>query len=98
MPAQKSPDGFDDHQNMMEQLGITKARPGRNGRNQTGEGFDEATANIYKDTMPDVLTMKDGTKVTRPEQWPGRCAEILEDFEREVYGRIPPTCRRSLGK
>jgi hypothetical protein len=28
-------------------------------------------------------------KVTRPEQWPARRAEIQEDFEREVYGRIP---------
>ena len=39
--------------------------------------------------MPDVLKMKDGTKVTAAGQWPGRRAEILEDFEREVYGRIP---------
>ncbi len=88
-PAQKSADGYNDHQNMMDQLGITKLRPGRNGQNQTGEGFDEATANPYKDTMPDVLTMKDGTKVNSPDQWPKRRAEILEDFEREVYGRIP---------
>ena len=39
--------------------------------------------------MPDALTMKDGTKVTTPEQWAKRRAEVLEDFEREVYGRIP---------
>jgi hypothetical protein len=39
--------------------------------------------------MPDVLKMKDGTKVTRADQWPARRAEILEDFEREVYGRVP---------
>src|SRR5262245_43028180 len=81
---------YNDHQNMLDQLGIKKLRPGRNGNNQTGEGFDEATANKYSDTMPDVLTMKDGTKVTRADQWPKRRAEILEDFEREVYGRIPP--------
>ena len=61
---------------MMNQLGINNLRPGRNGQNQTGEGFDEATANPYKDTMPDVLTMKDGTKVTPPDQWPKRRAEI----------------------
>jgi hypothetical protein len=88
-PGQKAPDGFDDHQNMMDQLGIKKLRPGRNGQNQTGDGFDEATANPYKDTMPDGLRMNDGTKVTRADQWPKRRAEILEDFEREVYGRIP---------
>src|SRR5262245_57662536 len=85
-----APARFDDHQNMMDQLGITKLRPGRNGQNQTGEGFEEATANPYKDTMPDALTMKDGTRVTRADQWPKRRAEILEEFEREVYGRIPP--------
>ena len=40
-------------------------------------------------TLPDALTMKDGEKVTSPEQWSTRRAEILGDFEREVYGRIP---------
>src|SRR5262245_40010648 len=76
---------FNDHQNMMEQLGITKLRPGKNPQ----EKNDEATANPYKDTMPDPLQLKDGTKVTSAEQWSKRRAEILEDFEREVYGRIP---------
>jgi hypothetical protein len=84
-----APAGYDDHQHMMEQLSITKLRPGRNGQKQVGDGFDEATANVYKDTMPDVLTMHDGTKVTTADAWPKRRSEILEDFEREVYGRIP---------
>src|SRR5207248_9057251 len=34
-------------------------------------------------------TFKDGTKVTTVDQWPKRRAEIVEDFEREVYGRVP---------
>jgi lysophospholipase L1-like esterase len=79
---------YDDHQNMMDQLGIKQLRPGANPNNQSI--FDEATANPYKDSMPDVLTMKDGTRVTSAAQWPKRRAEIIEDFEREVYGRIPP--------
>jgi hypothetical protein len=87
--AQTGPAAFDDHQNMMDQLGIKTLRRGADPNNQTT--FDEAIANPYKDSMPDVLTMKNGTKVTRPEQWPARRAEILEDFEREVYGRIPAT-------
>ena len=74
---------------MMDQLGIKALRPGKSGNNQTGPGFDEATANNWMPTLPDVLKMKDGTKVTTPEQWAKRRAEILEDFEREVYGRIP---------
>jgi hypothetical protein len=85
--AQPAAQRFDDHQNMMDQLGVKKLRPGPNPNNQST--FDEATANPYTNSMPDVLRMKDGTKVTRPEQWPARRAEILEDFEREVYGRIP---------
>ncbi len=82
-------EGYNDHQNMMNQLGIKALRPGKSGNNQTGKGFDEATANDWMPTMPDVLKMKDGTRVTTPEQWTKRRAEILEDFEREVYGRIP---------
>src|SRR5258708_33279850 len=57
------PEAYDDHQNMNEQLGITKLRPGKSGSNQTGKGFDEATANDWMPTLPDVLKMKDGTKV-----------------------------------
>lgn len=88
-PAPWIKQGYDDHQNMMAQLGIKSLRPGKSGSNQTGPGFEEATANAWMPTMPDALTMKDGTKVTTPQQWSKRRAEILEDFEREVYGRIP---------
>jgi len=87
--AATKPVKYDDHQNMMDQLGIKTLRSGKNGNNPTGKGFDEATADDWMPTMPDVLTMKDGTKVTTASQWPARRAEILEDFEREVYGRIP---------
>src|SRR4051794_26568617 len=81
------PQGYDDHQNMMDQLGVTKLRPGESGDNQ--ERFTEEKANPYKESMPDVLKFKDGTKVTSADQWPKRRAEILEEFEREIYGRIP---------
>ena len=83
-----APDGYDDHRHMMDQLGIRALRPGESGQNQ--ERFTEEKANPCHDTMPDVLTMKGGARVTRPEQWAARRAEIVEDFEREVYGRIPP--------
>ena len=81
--------GYDDHQNMMNQLGIKSLRPGKSGNNQTGPGFDDATANDWMPTMPDALKMKNGIKVTKASHWTKRRAEILEDFEREVYGRIP---------
>ena len=78
------PAGYDDYQNMLDQLGVKKVRPGRNARVE--DTSDEATANRYKDSMPDLMTFKDGKKVTTADQWPKRRAEIVEDFEREVYG------------
>ncbi|HWB54198.1 MAG TPA: acetylxylan esterase [Tepidisphaeraceae bacterium] len=79
---------FDDHQNMMDQVGVGALRPGPDPNNPAI--YDEATANRYKNSMPDALRMNDGTEVTRADQWPKRRAEIVEDFERYIYGRIPP--------
>lgn len=82
-----------DHQNMMEQLGIVKLRPGADGWAAPGTpgaaNYDPDKANPYPE-LPDALTLKDGRKVTTAESWWNeRRPEIVEDFEREVYGRIP---------
>jgi hypothetical protein len=51
--------------------------------------YDPALADPYPD-WPDVLILKNGTKVTTPDPWwKQRRPEIAEDFEREVVGRIP---------
>jgi len=81
------PTDYDDYQNMLAQLGIKKIRKGRDSK--VKDTSDESTANIYAHTMPDLMTMKDGTKVTSARQWPRRRTEIVEDFEREIYGRVP---------
>jgi hypothetical protein len=81
------PSGYDDYQNMLDQLDIKKVRKGRDAR--VKDTSDEATANPYKDSMPDLMTFKDGTKVKTADQWEKRRAEIVEEFEREVYGRVP---------
>ncbi len=81
-----------DHQNMMEQLGITRLRPGPSGNaNATtnAANYDPAKANPFPD-LPDPLVTKDGQKVTSTEQWwKVRRPEIVEDFEREIIGRVP---------
>lgn len=81
----------EDHQNMMRQLGITALRPGPNG-NPTAPNaanYDESRANPYP-KLPDALTLNDGQPVKAPEVWwQQRRPEIVEDFEREVYGRVP---------
>src|ERR1041384_7387585 len=84
-PPQVKFTGDGDHQNMIDQLGIKALRPGADPKNPNT--FDEATANKYP--LPELMTMKNGTKVTSAKQWRARRAEIQEDFEREVYGRIP---------
>src|SRR5262249_54934123 len=81
------PAGYNDYQNMLDQLGIKKMRKGRDAK--VKDTSDEATANPYKDTMPELLTFKDGTKVTKADQWPKRRAENAEGFQPEGYGRIP---------
>src|SRR5262245_66111052 len=78
---------YDDYQNMLDQLGIKKMRRGRDGRGK--DTSDEATANPHKETMPDLMTFKDGKKVKTADEWPKRRAEIVEDLEREVDGRMP---------
>ena len=81
-----------DHQNMMDQLGIKTLRPGPSGneKDPNHANYDESKANPFGD-LPDALTLKSGQRVTSAEQWwKQRRPEIVEDFEREVVGRIPP--------
>ncbi|HWY03811.1 MAG TPA: hypothetical protein VNX60_09095 [Candidatus Acidoferrum sp.] len=81
----------EDHQNMMDQLGIKALRPGPSG-NETAPNhanYDESKANPFPN-LPDALTLKNGKKVTTAEMWWNqRRPEIAEDFEREVLGRVP---------
>jgi hypothetical protein len=82
----------EDHRKMMEQLGIKELRRGAEGMNRQAPNYqntDESKANPYPN-LPDPLTTKDGQEVTTPELWwSKRRPEIVEDFDREVYGRVP---------
>jgi hypothetical protein len=81
-----------DRQHMLDLLKITSLRPWRNGTNPqdpTFANYDESKANPYP-KLPDPLILKNGKKVTTPEMWwKLRRPEIVEDFDREVYGRTP---------
>jgi len=54
-----------DHQNMMQQLGIKTLRPGPSGDPTAPNhaNYDESLANPYPN-LPDALTLKNGKKVT----------------------------------
>jgi hypothetical protein len=91
LPEPKNWTAAEDHQNMMAQLGIRKLRPGPSGNEAAPNhaNYDEATANPFPN-LPDVLMLKNGRKVTSAEiWWNQRRPEIVEDFDREVLGRVP---------
>ncbi len=95
--SQKSRDSInqlsnEDHRIMMKQLGIDSIRIGANGNDPkafNAANYDESKANPYPD-LPDPLTFKNGKKVTSAAAWWQRRKEIAEDFDREIFGRVPP--------
>ena len=80
-----------DHQRLMDLLHITSLRPGADQRNPqapNGVNFDESKANPYPN-LPDPLTLNNGKKVkTAKTWWRQRRPEIVELFDREIYGRV----------
>ena len=50
--------------------------------------YDAAKVRPYD--LEDPLVFADGRRVTHPDDWPARRAEIVSLFEREMYGRTPP--------
>ena len=74
----------------MDLLRIKTLRRGPDGdpKSPNAANVDESKVAPY--TLPDPLTLNSGTKVQTTDQWwKLRRPEIVEDFDREVYGRVP---------
>ncbi len=86
-----------DHKRLMDLLGIESIRPGADPRNPQAPNavnYDETKANPYS-SLPDPLLSKDGRRVTDARTWwEKRRGEIVEDFDREIYGRVPAVTPR----
>jgi hypothetical protein len=79
----------EDRQQMLDQLHVASLRPPVDARKLGSANYDEAKANPYPD-LPDPLLMKNGKKVTTAKMWwDQRRPQIVEDFDREIYGRMP---------
>src|SRR5437868_3939769 len=83
---------IEDRQAMMDLLHITSLRLGPTSRPEAQPGrlgavnYDESKANPYPN-LPDPMVLKNGKKVTSAKTWwRQRRPEIVEDFDREVYG------------
>jgi hypothetical protein len=77
-----------DRKRMMDMLKITMFPSGPQA--YWASTYDQNTADPYPN-LPDPLTFNNGSKVTSASQWRRRRAEIVELFDREVYGRRPVT-------
>jgi hypothetical protein len=75
-----------DHQRIMDLLHITSMPPPIAG---SKANTDESIANPYPN-LPDPLVLNNGQKVTSAQMWwDQRRPELVELFQREIYGRTP---------
>jgi (4-O-methyl)-D-glucuronate---lignin esterase len=79
-----------DHQRLLDLLHIKELRRGPDGdpTSPRAANFDESKVKPYK--LPDPLVLKSGQPVrTAQAWWQKRRPELLELFDKEVYGRVP---------
>lgn len=76
---------------MKKQLGITvENRPGPSGDPNAPNAANTNEALVKSYDLPDPLTTRSGVKVKKEQDWwETRRPEIIEDFELEMYGRLP---------
>ena len=81
-----------DHQRLMDLLHIKSIREGADGMNPKAPNFanyDESKAGPFV-PLPDPLKLNNGKEVkTAKDWWKKRRPELIEIFDREIYGRVP---------
>jgi hypothetical protein len=80
-----------DHQRLMDLLGIIALRPGVSQSAQSDHpvNWDESKANPWP-SLPDPLLLANGKPVkTAKVWWTERRPQLVELFDREVFGRVP---------
>lgn len=80
-----------DFEEMRKQLGLTVPnRPGPSGNPDAPNAANRAESKVNSYSLPDPLLLKNGRKVKDAKTWwEKRRPEVVEDFEREMYGRLP---------
>lgn len=82
----------DDYENMLITLDIDRSvvRKGPSGNPKDPNAANSSEEKVNKYTLPDLLILKNRKKVTSVKDWlEKRKPEIIEDFESEIYGRLP---------
>lgn len=78
-----------DHRHLLEQLKISALRPGASGNPAAPNAANADESKVGTYTLPDPLRFQDGKPVKDRKGWSRRRAELFEEFDREVYGRVP---------
>jgi hypothetical protein len=79
-----------DHQRILNLLHAAALRPGPDGNPKSPNAANVDESKVPPYTLPDPLTLKNGQKVTTAEiWWKERRPELVEEFDREIYGRVP---------
>lgn len=79
-----------DYKTMLQQLHIDSTRPGPSGNPKDANAANSDELKVPPYTLPDPLTLNDGKKVTDAKTWwKQRRPEIVEAFDKEIYGRVP---------
>jgi hypothetical protein len=79
-----------DHQRLLDLLHIAALRPGPSGDPKAPNAANTDESKVVPYTLPDPLMLKSGKRVNSSKiWWKQRRPEIVEDFDREVLGRVP---------
>src|SRR5262245_4194733 len=79
-----------DHQRLMALLHIGELRRGPSGDPKAAGAANVDESKVPPYVLPDPLILKSGKRVNDAEAWwKLRRPEIVEDFDREIFGREP---------
>ena len=79
-----------DYKTMLKQLHIDSARRGPSGNPKDANAANSDELKVPAYLLPDPLLLNNGKKVTDAKAWwTKRRPEIAEDFDKEIYGRVP---------
>lgn len=81
-----------DYEQMLSQLGLKRSdmRSGPSGTPSAPNAANRFEDRVNKYKLPDPLIRKNGKRVKTATEWSDhRRFEIIEDFENEIYGRLP---------
>jgi hypothetical protein len=79
-----------DFQEMKSRLGIGETRQGPSGDPNSPNAANTDESKVKPYTLPDLLLDKSGKTISSPDEWwDYRRAELVEDLEKEMYGRLP---------